>query len=79
MSFDEDILSKRPSNGLSILDNDPTEASRHSSIFSHYVKIPHDDYLLEVSDTPWGDFPSDALASLDGADSAVIVISGACG
>lgn len=79
MLFDEEILNKRPMNGLSVLDNDPTEASRHSSIFSHYVKVPHNDYLFEVMDTPWGDFPSDALASLDGADSAVIVISGADG
>jgi len=65
MLFDEEIVSKRPINGLSILDNDPTEASRHSSIFSHYAKVPHNDYLFEVMDTPWNDFPSDALASLD--------------
>lgn len=34
---------------------------------------------MEIADTPYGDFPSDALASLDGADSAVLVVSAADG
>lgn len=83
--YDEHVLTKKPSNGESTLDSDPVEAARHSSVFSHFMRVPHhsagnskDDtnsFLLEISDTPWGDFPSAALAALDGADSAVLVVS----
>lgn len=75
MLFDENIITKKPSSGESSLDSDPTEASRHSSIFSHFIRVPHRGHLLEVLDTPWGDFPSDAVATLDGADSAVVLVS----
>lgn len=79
MLFDEHILTKRPSSGSSALDFDPVESSRHSSVFSHFARVPHRGHLLELSDTPWGDFPSDANAALDGADSAVLVVSAADG
>ena len=35
--------------------------------------------MLEVTDTPWGDFQSDANAALDGSDGAVIVASASDG
>jgi elongation factor G len=79
MLYDERIITKKPISGESFLDSDPTESSRHSSVFSHFARVPHKSHLLEVTDTPWGDFPSDALAALDGADSAVIVVSAADG
>ena len=79
MLFDKQVISKKPANGQSSLDSDPVEASRHSSVFSHFMRIPHDNFLLEMSDTPWEDFPSDALASLDGADSALLLVSAADG
>ncbi len=79
MLYDEKMLKKTPVNGLSTLDFDPVEESRHSSIFSHFARVPHRNCLLEISDTPWGDFPSDAYATLDGADTAVIVISASDG
>ena len=79
MLFDEKMLNRKPVNGASALDSDPEEVARHSSVFSHFARVPHRKYLLELADTPWGDFPSDALASLDGADSAVIVVSAADG
>lgn len=77
MLYTEHVISKKP--GHSFLDSDPVEAARHSSVFSHFIRVPHKEYLLEISDTPWGDFPSDALASVDGADSAIVVISAADG
>ena len=80
MLYDENVIQKKPvKNGESALDSDPIEAARHSSVFSHFCRIPHRSSLLELSDTPWGDFPSSALAALDGADSAVIVVSAADG
>lgn len=79
MLYDEKVVTKKPTPGESFLDFDPVEADRHSSIFSHFARVPHRGCLLEVADTPWGDFPSDAIASLDGADSAVIVVSAADG
>ena len=79
MLFDEKMINKRPSAGESFLDSDPVEASRHSSVFSHYARVPHRDHCIEIADTPWGDFAADALASLDGADSAIIVVSAADG
>ena len=79
MLYDEQMLKKTPVSGLSTLDFDPVEESRHSSIFSHFARVPHRNCLLEISDTPWGDFPSDAYATLDGADTAVIVISASDG
>ena len=79
MLFDEKVINKRPSAGESFLDSDPVEASRHSSVFSHYARVPHRDHCIEIADTPWADFPADALASLDGADSAIIVVSAADG
>ena len=75
MLYDEKVLSCKPVTGTSALDSDPDEVARHSSVFSHFARVPHREYLLELTDTPWGDFPSDALASLDGADSAVTVVS----
>jgi elongation factor G len=59
------------------LDSDPSEKSRHSSVFTHFCRVPHRACLLEVSDTPWGDFPCDAMAALNGADSALLVLSAA--
>ena len=79
MLYDEDVIYQKPSNGESSLDSDPFEAARHSSIFSHFARVPHQNHLLEIADTPWGDFPSDACAALDGADGAVIVVSAADG
>ena len=75
MLYDENIISQQPKLGSSILDSDPTEISRHSSLFSHFMRIPHRKSLIELSDTPYGDFPSDAIAALDGADSALIAVS----
>jgi len=79
MLYDDSVITKRPAAGESFLDSDPVEASRHSSVFSHYVRVPHRDHLLEIADTPWGDFPADAVASLDGADAAIIAVSAADG
>lgn len=79
MLYDDKMITQKPTSGESTLDFDPIENSRHSSVFSHFARIPHRGYLLEVADTPWGDFPSDALASLDGADSSVLVVSAADG
>jgi elongation factor G len=59
------------------LDSDPSEKARHSSVFTHFCRVPHRACLLEVSDTPWGDFPCDAVAALHGADSALLVLSAA--
>ena len=75
MMFDEQIITQKPSSGASLLDSDPIESVRHSSVFSHFARIPHKGALLQVADTPWGDFPSDALAAVDGSDSCVIVVS----
>jgi len=75
MLYDEHVITKKPSSGQFQLDSDPVEAARHSSVFSHFMRVMHADHLLELSDTPWGDFPSDALASCDGADSALLVVS----
>ena len=85
MLYDEHVITQKPASGHhDFLDSDPIESARHSSIFSHFCRIPHGDsdknrYLLQVADTPWGDFPSDAIAALDGADSAVVVVSAADG
>jgi len=79
MLFDEHILAKRPRAGESVLDFDPAEAARHSSVFSHFLRVPHAGRLLEITDTPWGDFQSDANAALDGSDGAVIVASASDG
>eukprot|EP00804_Cyclotella_cryptica_P003991 CCRYP_013906-RA/>CCRYP_013906-RA protein AED:0.06 eAED:0.06 QI:410/1/1/1/0.8/0.83/6/1160/691 len=79
MLFDENIITKRPQAGESVLDFDPAESARHSSVFSHFLRVPHAGRLLEVTDTPWGDFQSDASAALDGSDSAVIVASASDG
>ena len=75
--YDEHMLLKKPLKGVSALDSDPTEAARHSSVFSHFCRVPHrsQQYLLELVDTPWGDFPVSATAALDGTDAAVIVVS----
>ena len=82
MLYDENVITQKPASGHhDFLDSDPIESARHSSIFSHFCRVPHanDKYLLHVADTPWGDFPSDAIAALDGADSAVVVVSAADG
>ena len=80
MLYDENILQQKPSPGKCVLDSDPTEASRHSSLFSHFMRVPHKkNFLLHVSDTPYGDFPSDAMSALDGSDSSILVISAADG
>ena len=79
MLYDDKVITKRPAVGESFLDSDPVEASRHSSVFSHFARVPHRDQLLEIADTPWHDFPADAVATLDGADSAIIVVSAADG
>jgi len=75
--------SKRGSSGSdssSILDTDEVERTRHSSVFSHYVRVQHGPgdkrFVLEIADTPWGDFPADALSSLDGSDAALLTVSG---
>jgi len=39
MLFDENILTKRPQAGESVLDFDPGEFARHSSVFSHEFTI----------------------------------------
>jgi elongation factor G len=87
MLYDEHMLCKEPRSGAALsLDSDPVESSRHSSVFSHFLRVPHGvggsyehPYLLQVTDTPWGDFPSDAVAALNGADGAVVVVSAADG
>jgi elongation factor G len=79
MLYDDKVITQKPTAGKSSLDYDPLEAARHSSLFSHFMRVPHRNFLLQVADTPYGDFPSDAFASLDGADSAVIVVSAADG
>jgi elongation factor G len=87
MLYDEKVLA-RPKAGAGgashgdasatlALDSDPSEKARKSSVFTHFCRVPHRACLLEVSDTPWGDFPCDALAALDGADAAVLVVSAA--
>lgn len=42
MLFDENIITKRPQAGESVLDFDPAESARHSSVFSrefnNYIK-----------------------------------------
>lgn len=79
MMYDEHVVNKKPSSNA-LLDSDPTEATRHSSVFSHYVRVPHaSQFVLEMTDTPWQDFPADAVASLDGADSALLLVSAADG
>ena len=75
MLYDDKMITQKPTSGESTLDFNPIETSRHSSVFSHFAHIPHRGCLLEVADTPWGDFPLDALTSLDGADSSVVVVS----
>ena len=75
--FNGNVLSKRPNSKESCLDSDPVEANRHSSVFSHFVRVPSGQYLLELTDTPWGDFPSDAAAATNGADAAVLLVSAA--
>lgn len=121
MLFDENVITKRPRSGESVLDFDPAESARHSSVFSRkcriedidvttnnlqysieiskqrlnqcskpdhvvfvfvssdFIRVPHAGQLLEISDTPWGDFQSDANAALDGSDSAIIVASASDG
>jgi elongation factor G len=93
MLYDERMLTKEPKSGAALsLDSDPVESSRHSSVFSHFLRVPHgtagstggggagfSSHLLQVTDTPWGDFPLDAMAALNGADGAVVVISAADG
>jgi elongation factor G len=88
MLYDEHMLTKEPNSGGALsLDADPVESSRHSSVFSHFLRVPHGgggggnepSYLLQVTDTPWGDFPSDAVAALNGVDGAVVVVSAADG
>jgi elongation factor G len=75
MLYDENVLTKQPLAGQSFLDSDPAESSRHSSVFSHFLRVPHNDHLFEIADTPWHDFQSDANSALDGSDAAVIVAS----
>jgi len=75
--FNGNVLFKRPNSKESCLDSDPVEANRHSSVFSHFVRVPNGQYLLELTDTPWGDFPSDAAAATNGADAAVLLVSAA--
>ena len=48
MLFDEKVINKRPSAGESFLDSDPVEASRHSSVFSHYARVPHRDHASRL-------------------------------
>jgi elongation factor G len=52
MLFDENVLTKRPRAGNSVLDSDPDESTRHSSVFSHFIRVKHSDHLLEITDTP---------------------------
>ena len=75
MLYDEKVLTKKPLAGHSLLDSDPAESHRHSSVFSHFLRVPHRDHLFEIADTPWHDFQSDADSALDGSDAAVIVAS----
>ena len=75
MLYDEKVLTKQPQAGHSLLDSDPAESSRHSSVFTHFLRVPHNDFLFEIADTPWHDFQSDADSALDGSDAAVIVAS----
>ena len=75
MLYDEKVLTKQPQAGHSLLDSDPAESSRHSSVFSHFLRVPHNGHLFEIADTPWHDFQSDADSALDGSDAAVIVAS----
>lgn len=77
MLYDEKVLTKEPAKAQSQLDSDPAEAARSHSIFSHYSKLLHSNHMLALADTPWGDFPADAQASVDGADAAVLVVSAA--
>lgn len=79
MLFDKHVLTKPPAAQQSALDADPTEVARHASIFSHYCRLVHADHLVALTDTPWGDFPTDAVASLDGADAALWILSAADG
>mgnify|MGYP003868036335 CR=1 FL=1 len=79
MLYDDHVLNKPPSaiHGH-VLDSDAAEAARAHSVFSHFCKCVHaTHYLLAMTDTPWGDFPADAVASLEGADASVLVISAA--
>jgi len=75
MLFDEHILTQPPRTGQSVLDSDPVEVNRHSSVFSHYCRVPHLNHVLQVADTPWGDFPTDAMATVNGADASILVVS----
>lgn len=79
MLYDEKVITRKPVHGASTLDSDPEEMARKSSVFSHFARVPHRKCLIEIVDTPWGDFPCDANAALDGADSAIIVVSAADG
>jgi peptide subunit release factor RF-3 len=87
MLYEERVITQKPatasnhkdSSSSLLLDSDPVEATRHSSVFSHFMRIPHCNFLLEIADTPFGEFPSDVFATLDGADSAVLVVSAADG
>ncbi|KAL3789459.1 hypothetical protein ACHAWO_002788 [Cyclotella atomus] len=79
MLYDENVITKRPRPGESVLDFDPAESARHSSVFSHFVRVPHAGRLIELTDTPWGDFQSDSNAALNGSDGAVIVASASDG
>jgi len=47
MLYDEHQLDKKPTAGESALDFDPVEAHRHSSLFSHFMRVPHKSHLLE--------------------------------
>lgn len=48
-------------------------------MFIDFLRVPHAGRVLELTDTPWGDFQSDANAALDGSDGAVIVASASDG
>ena len=48
-------------------------------LYQDFLRVPHKGRLLEITDTPWGDFQSDANAALDGSDSAVIIASASDG
>ncbi len=41
MLFDEHILTKRPQAGESVLDFDPAESARHSSVLSREFQLTH--------------------------------------
>lgn len=49
------------------------------SNLTDFVRVPHAGRVIELTDTPWGDFQSDANAALDGSDGAVIVASASDG